>query len=106
MRTPGDVALVSGAGGTLGHAVVTALAERGDQVVALTRGEEVPGLADELAARRVRANVVLPALIAAGSGAARSSPAVPAAEIAAVIALCSDAAGAVTGATVRVYGWA
>ncbi|MDP9434313.1 MAG: SDR family oxidoreductase [Actinomycetota bacterium] len=64
-------------------------------------------LADELAARRVRVNVVLPALIAAGSGAARSSPAVPAAEIAAVIAfLCSDAAGAVTGATVPVYGWA
>lgn len=64
-------------------------------------------LADELAARRVRVNVVLPALIASGSGAAGSSPAVPPAEIAAVIAfLCSEAAGAVTGATVPVSGWA
>lgn len=225
MSTRGDVALVSGAGGTLGRAVVATLAARGDQVIALTRGRQVPGLpadltaavqaetvdltvpeqvealwdqltargrlprwvvntvggyrpgtladtrpdeyagmlelnltatwtscraaasrlgsggailnvasraaltgsagaaayavskagvvrltqvlADELAARRIRVNAVLPALIAADNRAAGSSPAVPAAQIAAVIAfLCSDAAGAVNGATVPVYGWA
>ena len=50
MNATGDVALVTGAGGTLGRAVVAALAARGDRVVAVTREGEVPGLPGELAA--------------------------------------------------------
>jgi NAD(P)-dependent dehydrogenase (short-subunit alcohol dehydrogenase family) len=54
-------------------------------------------LADELKERNVRANVLLPALIG-GDG-------VPAEEIAAVaLFLCSDAAAAISGAAVPVYG--
>lgn len=42
MSAGGDLAVVSGASGTLGRAVVAALAARGDRVVALARTGEVP----------------------------------------------------------------
>jgi NAD(P)-dependent dehydrogenase (short-subunit alcohol dehydrogenase family) len=67
-------------------------------------------LADDLIERRVRVNAVLPSVIDTPANRATRSPgeaAVQPAEIAAVVAfLCSDAASAVTGAILPVYGWA
>jgi NAD(P)-dependent dehydrogenase (short-subunit alcohol dehydrogenase family) len=54
-------------------------------------------LAAELAPRRIRVNAILPSRL----------DAVPPSDVAAVVAfLCSDAAAAITGAAIPVYGWA
>ncbi len=69
-------------------------------------------LAAELKERRVRVNAILPSVIdtpanQAAMPAAQLRDAVPAGEIASVAGfLLSDAAAAVTGAIVPVYGWA
>ena len=70
-------------------------------------------LADDLAERRVRVNAVLPSVIdtpanrAVAARRTRSRRRCSRRELAAVVAfLCSDAASAVTGAIVPVYGWA
>ena len=69
-------------------------------------------LAAELAERRVRVNAILPSLIDTPANrsslpGARMAQAVPPDDIAAVaVFLCSDAARAITGAAIPVYGWA
>ena len=68
-------------------------------------------LAAGLAERRVRANAILPSVIVSAAkresmSADRMGRAVAPGEIAAVAAfLCSDAAIAITGAAIPVYGW-
>jgi len=93
-------ALVGGAG-----AAAYAIAKAG--VVRMT---EV--LADELKPRRIRVNAILPSVLdtpanRAALGSQRMGDSVPPSEVAAVICfLCSDGAGAITGAAIPVYGWA
>jgi NAD(P)-dependent dehydrogenase (short-subunit alcohol dehydrogenase family) len=103
----GAIVNVSSRTGLVGGAGSAAYAVAKAGVIRLT---EV--LAADLAERRIRANVILPSVIdTPANRAAQSSDslrkAVDPAEIASVIAfLLSDAAAAVTGAVIPVYGFA
>jgi NAD(P)-dependent dehydrogenase (short-subunit alcohol dehydrogenase family) len=107
MQPGGAIVNVSSRAALTGSAGAVAYAVSKAGVVRMTEL-----LASELAPRAIRVNAILPALIDSEANRAslsteRMRAAVPADAIAPVVAfLCSDGAGAVTGASIPVYGWA
>jgi 3-oxoacyl-[acyl-carrier protein] reductase len=107
MQPGGAIVNVSSRAALVGGAGAAAYAVSKAAVVRMTTV-----LAAELVPRAIRVNAILPALIDSVANRAqlpaeRMRAAVPADAISPVVGfLCSDAASAVTGASIPVYGWA